>query len=66
MFDRDAADRARAMREDWEARELRAFRERQPEGREEYRTGSGLPVERVYTPEHIADTSFEEIGLPGR
>ncbi len=66
MFDPDALDRALAMRRDWEANELRTFLERQPEAREEHRTGSGLPVERVYTPEHIGATSFEEIGLPGR
>ena len=66
MFDGDAIDRMRAARRDWEARELRAFLERQPEAREEYRTGSGLPVDRVYGPEHLADTPSEDIGLPGR
>ncbi len=66
MFDRDAVERIAALRHDWEARELKAFLERQPEARPEYRTGSGLPVQRVYTPEHVADTPFEEIGLPGR
>src|SRR6266508_1833471 len=64
MFDPDALDRALAMRRDWEANELRTFLERQPEAREEHRTGSGLPVERVYTPEHSGATSFYEIGLP--
>src|SRR5207244_1883679 len=58
--------RIKAMRRDWEANELREFLARQPESRSEYRTGSGLPVERVYTPADIADTGFEEIGLPGR
>ncbi len=66
MFDREAIDRAAAMRRDWEADELKAFLARQPEARPEYRTGSGLPVQRVYTPEDIAGTPFEEIGLPGR
>src|SRR5256886_12311983 len=66
MFDANAIERIRAMRRDWEANELREFLARQPESRSEYRTGSGLPVERVYTPADIADTSFEEIGLPGR
>ena len=66
MFDADAIERIKAMRRDWEANELREFLARQPESRSEYRTGSGLPVERVYTPADIADTSFEEIGLPGR
>src|SRR3989475_11878982 len=66
MFDRDAIERARRMRADWEATELRTFLARQPESAEEYRTGAGLPVARVYTPEDVADTPFEEIGLPGR
>jgi methylmalonyl-CoA mutase N-terminal domain/subunit len=66
MYDREAIERIRATRRDWEASELRAFRERQPESRERYATRSGLPVHRVYTPEDVADTPFEEIGLPGR
>jgi len=66
MFDRDEIERAARMRREWEVDELRAFLERQPEARADYRTGSGLPLERVYTPEHIAGTPFEEIGLPGR
>ena len=66
MFDREAIERIRAMRRDWEATELRAFRERQPESQESYHTRSGLPVHRIYTPEDVADTPFEEIGLPGR
>jgi methylmalonyl-CoA mutase N-terminal domain/subunit len=66
MFDPDAIERIRAMRKDWEATELRGFRERQPESRERYTTASGIPVHRIYTPEDVADTPFEEIGLPGR
>jgi len=66
MFDPDAIARVRAMRLDWEANELQAFRDRQPESRAAHRTGSGLKVHRIYTPEDVADTPFEEIGLPGR
>jgi methylmalonyl-CoA mutase N-terminal domain/subunit len=66
MFDREAIERIRAMRRDWEAKELKAFREHQPESQESYHTRSGLPVHRVYTPEDVAETPFEEIGLPGR
>src|SRR5258708_18823127 len=65
MFVRDALDRARGGGEGGEARELRAFLERQPEAHAEYRTGSGLPVERIYGPEHLAEMSVEDIGLPG-
>src|SRR5213596_2745008 len=66
MFDPDAIERMRAMQRDWEANELREFLERHPESRPEYRTGSLLPVERVYTPVDVADTALEALGLPGR
>jgi len=66
MFDPEALKQAGKMRRDWEEQELREFLERQPETRADYRTGSGIPVQRVYTPEDIADTPFDDIGLPGR
>jgi methylmalonyl-CoA mutase cobalamin-binding domain/chain len=50
---------------DWEGDELAAFVARTPESREEYRSGSGLPVRRVYTPADLPE-SWDEIGLPGR
>src|SRR3989441_443720 len=53
MFDPKAIERIRAEREAWEVRELADFVKRQPEARPEYRTGSGLPVQRVYTPEDV-------------
>jgi methylmalonyl-CoA mutase N-terminal domain/subunit len=66
MFDPKAIERMRAERAAWEARELAEFQKRQPESRTEYRTGSGLPVERVYTPADVADTPWSDIGLPGQ
>ncbi|HEU5197261.1 MAG TPA: methylmalonyl-CoA mutase family protein [Methylomirabilota bacterium] len=66
MYDRDSIKRIGKQRERWEAGELREFLARQPEGRAEYRTVSGLPVKRVYTPEDVANTPFEAIGLPGQ
>src|SRR3989338_1443040 len=66
LFDRDRIARARALREAWEADELRAFTERQPESRPDSRTGSGLPVQRVYTPEDLEGAALEDLGLPGQ
>jgi methylmalonyl-CoA mutase N-terminal domain/subunit len=66
MFDPDAIRRARELQAAWEAGELRAFLERQPEARPEARTGSGLPVQRLYTPADVADLRFEDIGFPGQ
>ncbi len=50
----------------WEDEELRAFVSRRAERASEYVTGSGLPVERVYTPAHLAETNWEDVGLPGK
>src|SRR5262249_5619983 len=66
MFDRDEIARARALREAWEAGELRAFLDRQPESRPEYSTLSGLPLKRVYTAEDLADSRHDDLGLPGQ
>ncbi len=66
MFDPDEIERIRQAREAWEASELREFLARQPEARTEFRTGSGLPVQRVYTPADVAGTPFDAIGLPGQ
>jgi methylmalonyl-CoA mutase cobalamin-binding domain/chain len=66
MFDHDAIERARRLQAAWEGNELRAFMERQPESVTHAQTLSGLPVQRVYTPADVADTPFEEIGLPGQ
>ena len=59
---RQAAEDAAA----WEAAELAEFVRRQPESRSEYRTASGLPLQRVYTPADVAGSDWERLGLPGR
>jgi methylmalonyl-CoA mutase cobalamin-binding domain/chain len=66
MFDREEIARAAALRQAWEAGELRAFLDRQPESRTEYRTLSGVPLRRVYTAEDLADLREEDLGLPGQ
>ena len=52
--------------ESWEAGELAAFLERRGESKERFLTGARNEVDRVYGPEHVADTRWEDIGLPGR
>ena len=51
---------------DWESREVAAFLTRQREKREQFHTGGGIPVKRVYTPLDVKDIPQEDIGLPGR
>lgn len=57
--------RAETDLEQWEANELADFIARAPEARDEYLTGSGMPVKRVYGPQDLPE-SWEEIGLPGQ
>ena len=65
-----AGDRLRAKAQAdlaaWEGEELAAFRRRQPEQKSEYLTKARRPVERVYTPANLADSQWEDVGLPGR
>lgn len=49
---------------DWERNELAQFIQRQPESKDVYLSGSGLPVKRVYTPADLPER-WNEVGLPG-
>jgi methylmalonyl-CoA mutase N-terminal domain/subunit len=66
MFDAEALRRQAEEKAAWEAGELAEFLTRQPEAQTDYRTGSGLPVQRLYTAEDIAASPPGDIGLPGR
>ena len=50
---------------EWEGNELASFVARAPESKEQYVSGSGMPVERVYTPADLPE-NWDEIGLPGK
>ena len=54
-------------RKAWEEEKLGPALERMPERRERFETGSGIPVQRLYTPEDTADIDPEsDIGTPGQ
>ena len=54
-------------RKAWEEEKLGPALERKPERRERFETGSGIPVQRLYTPEDTADIDLEsDIGTPGQ
>jgi methylmalonyl-CoA mutase N-terminal domain/subunit len=55
----------KSARENWEEHEVASFTRRAPERRDAFATLSGLPLERLYTPEHH-DGSMEDHGWPGR
>jgi len=59
-------ERLKEEREKWEKGTLAKTLSRFPEAKKEFVTGSGLPVERLYTPEHLADMDYlRDLGFPG-
>jgi methylmalonyl-CoA mutase N-terminal domain/subunit len=66
MFDPRSLSRLEDEVAAWEANEVAAFLKKQAERRPQFFSGSDIPVKRVYTAADVADTSLEDIGLPGR
>ena len=66
MFDSSELERIRKAGSEWESETLDPTLERFGERREEFATVSNLPVDRLYTPEDIADQSYaDDAGFPG-
>ncbi|RKD98230.1 acyl-CoA mutase large subunit family protein [Halopiger aswanensis] len=66
MFDQDDLEDIREERERWEAETLEPTLERHGERQDRFATVSNHEVERLYTPEDIADLDYEaELGFPG-
>ncbi|MGA8258848.1 MAG: methylmalonyl-CoA mutase family protein, partial [Arenicellales bacterium] len=66
LFSNEELDGIDAAYRDWEEDEVASFTARAPERRDAFRTGAGQEVKRTYTPADMADTPWEDIGLPGR
>ncbi len=59
-------DRMREERERWEKEVVEPLLKKNPERKAEFTTLSGLPLERVYTPEHAAGLDYgRDLGFPG-
>lgn len=57
----------KSAREVWEEEILNKSLAKAPECKNEFKSGSGVKVERLYTPEDIADIDYDtEIGYPGQ
>ncbi len=66
MYDREKLKRIREHKEEWEKTTLQKSISRFPERQEEFVTTSSAPVERLYTPDDVADLDYErDIGFPG-
>ncbi len=51
---------------EWQEKVLKKTLERAPEREKEFKTGSGLPVERLALPETLDDKYLAEAGFPGQ
>jgi len=60
---RDDLDREIA---DWETNEVARFLQRAPERKQDFRTFSGLEIQRLYTPRDRTGSSYDDLGFPGR
>ena len=59
--------RIRDARRRWEEGPLGDAMEKSAERRETFETLSGLPTDRLYTPEHVGDLDYEQdLGFPGQ
>jgi methylmalonyl-CoA mutase N-terminal domain/subunit len=66
MYDEDDLDAIREAREGWEAETLDPVLEAYGERQERFGTVSNLEVDRLYTPEDVAGTDYEDdLGFPG-
>ncbi len=66
MFDDKKMREIEECRKRWEDGPLAKTINRFPEMKEEFKTLSGTPVDRTYTPEHIADMDYaRDLGFPG-
>ncbi|MEL7647820.1 MAG: methylmalonyl-CoA mutase family protein [Sedimentibacter sp.] len=67
MLNNEELSKIKAARENWEEKILNKTLGKAPESKTEFKSGSGEKVERLYTPEDIADIDYvSEIGYPGQ
>ncbi|MCD6420126.1 MAG: methylmalonyl-CoA mutase family protein, partial [Synergistetes bacterium] len=65
MFKEEELQKISQKRGEWEEKTKKVL-QKHPEMRDSFRTLSEIPVERVYTPEHVKDMDYvEDLGFPG-
>ncbi|MFZ5752995.1 MAG: acyl-CoA mutase large subunit family protein [Bacillota bacterium] len=67
MFDKEKLQQLARAKEAWENGPIAKTLAKNPERKEQFVTGSGVPVERLYTPLDLADFDYEkDLGFPGK
>ncbi len=66
LYDKSELEHLQREEQRWEQTTLKRSVERIPESKTEFTTQSGLPIERVYTPNDTAGLDYaRDLGLPG-
>lgn len=66
MLKEEVLQAIRTAKNAWETQKVQKALAKQPERHEEFVTGSGYPVERLYTPVEIEDFDYlRDLGFPG-
>ncbi|WP_267643030.1 methylmalonyl-CoA mutase family protein [Haloarchaeobius amylolyticus] len=66
MYDEDELADIRSSREDWEEETLEPVLDRFGERKDRFATVSNMEVDRLYTPDDVADMDYgEDLGFPG-
>ena len=66
MFSKEQLDKIKQAAHRWSEKILKPALERFPERKEKFVTGSSAQVDRIYTPQHIAELDYQQdLGFPG-
>ncbi|MGQ9459813.1 MAG: acyl-CoA mutase large subunit family protein [Candidatus Bathyarchaeaceae archaeon] len=67
MFDQERLNEITKEREKWEKTTVPSWLRRNPERKHEFKTSSGIPIKRLYTPEDVKNLDYlRDLGFPGR
>ena len=67
MFDEQSLSKIAKEREKWEKTTVPAWLRRNPERKSEFKTSSGTPIKRLYTPEDVKNLDYSrDLGFPGQ
>jgi len=67
VFDEQSLSKIAKEREKWEKTTVPAWLRRNPERKSEFKTSSGTPIKRLYTPEDVKNLDYSrDLGFPGQ
>ncbi|MFC2036767.1 methylmalonyl-CoA mutase [Chloroflexota bacterium] len=60
------SERVQQLKDEWETNTLQKTLNRFPERCSEFKTESGIPLERIYTPDDVETDYVQDLGFPGQ